>query len=77
MSWFSGRSMVIDAAGRIVAEAAAFEEDLLIDVRKPATGLQLSPLSRPAKDWTRSTSIGLSGDVIMSAKTALQGRDGA
>lgn len=44
---FSGRSMVIDAAGRIVAEAAAFEEDLLIvDVRKPGDGpVQLSPLS--------------------------------
>ena len=37
---FDGRSMVPDAAGQAVAEAAEFEEDLLIvDIEKKADGL--------------------------------------
>lgn len=40
---FDGRSMVLDAAGRVVAEAAEFAEDLLIvDIAKKADGLSFT-----------------------------------
>jgi len=46
---FDGRSRVLDAAGRTVAEAAEFEEDLLIvDIAKKADGLSFTqPFSVP------------------------------
>lgn len=52
---FSGRSMIADAAGRIVAEAAEFEEDLLIvDIEKnpdvPATVRPLSHIGEKTYD---------------------------
>lgn len=47
---FSGRSMILDAAGRVIAEAAEFEEDLLIvDVALNDQAMALSvPFARPA-----------------------------
>lgn len=41
---FTGRSMVLNAAGQVVAEAAEFEEDMLIvDFEKSKDGIALTP----------------------------------
>jgi len=47
---FSGRSMALDASGRIIAEAAEFEEDLLmVDVALNDNAMVVSvPFARPA-----------------------------
>jgi len=48
---FDGRSMFVDSAGRIVAKAKAFDEDLIIaDVVPAADGIvQIKPMQPPAR----------------------------
>ncbi len=50
---FDGRSTIADSSGKIAAQAAAFEEDLLIaDITTEGSDVKVSPVSAPADEIT-------------------------